>query len=162
MPTQRINTRNIRQNKRTLPKIMVFYTVEMYKIVNKNRRDMLFLAVFAKLRKATISFVMSVHPAVCLSFRPHGKTLLPPEKCQGNLTFKLFWKSSWESSSLIKIRLYMKVFSHLWQHLAEFFLQWEIFQIKIIEKIETHISSRTTFSENRAVYEIMSKNMIES
>jgi hypothetical protein len=55
---------------------------------------MLFLAAFAKLRKATISFVMSVHPGVCLSFRPHGKTLLPPEKYQENLTLKLIWKSS--------------------------------------------------------------------
>jgi hypothetical protein len=32
-----------------------------------------FLGAFVKLRKATISFVMSVHPSV----RPHGTTLLP-------------------------------------------------------------------------------------
>ena len=33
----------------------------------------------------------------------------------------------------------MKTFSRLWQYLAEFFLEWEIFQIKIVQKIKTHI-----------------------
>jgi hypothetical protein len=28
----------------------------------------------------------------------------------------------------------MKMFSHLWQYLADFFLEWEMFQIKIVEK----------------------------
>jgi hypothetical protein len=32
----------------------------------------------------------------------------------------------------------MKTVSHLWQYLTEFFLEWEIFQIKSIEKIKTH------------------------
>jgi hypothetical protein len=32
---------------------------------------------FAKFRKATISFLMSVCPSVCLSVFPHGKTRLP-------------------------------------------------------------------------------------
>jgi hypothetical protein len=30
----------------------------------------------------------------------------------------------------------MKTFSHLWQYLAEFFLEWEMFQIKAVEKIK--------------------------
>ena len=33
----------------------------------------------------------------------------------------------------------MKTFTHLWQYLAELFLQWEMFQIKAVEKINTHI-----------------------
>jgi hypothetical protein len=33
----------------------------------------------------------------------------------------------------------VKTFLHLWQYLAEFFLEWEIFQIKVVEKIKTHI-----------------------
>ena len=38
-----------------------------------------------------------------------------------------------------------------------------MFQIKFVEKFEIHIlCSVTFFSENRAVYEIMSKNMVES
>ena len=28
---------------------------------------------------------------------------------------------------------------HLWQQLAEFFLEWEMFQTKVVQKIETHI-----------------------
>jgi hypothetical protein len=56
----------------------------------------------------------------------------------------------------------MKTFSHLWQYLAEFFLEWEMFQRKFVEKIKTHIlCSVTFFYENRAVYEIISTNMVE-
>jgi hypothetical protein len=29
--------------------------------------------------------------------------------------------------------------SHVWQYLAEFFLEWEIFQIKVLEKIKIHV-----------------------
>ena len=34
-------------------------------------------------------------------------------------------------------------------------------QIKVVEKIKTHILCPITFFENRAVYVIMSKNMVE-
>jgi hypothetical protein len=36
-------------------------------------------------------------------------------------------------------------FSHLWQYVAEFFLEWEIFYIKVVEKIKIHISCSVTF-----------------
>jgi hypothetical protein len=39
----------------------------------------------------------------------------------------------------------MKTFSHVEQYLAEFFLEWELFQIKVLEKIKTHISHSVTF-----------------
>ena len=55
----------------------------------------------------------------------------------------------------------MKTFSHLWQYLAELFLEWEMSQIKIVEKIKTHILCSERFSENRAVYEMVSKNVVE-
>jgi hypothetical protein len=55
----------------------------------------------------------------------------------------------------------MKTFWHLWRYLAEFFLEWEIIKIKVVEKIKTHILCSKTFSENRVVYEIMSKNMVD-
>jgi hypothetical protein len=32
----------------------------------------------------------------------------------------------------------MKTYVHLWLHLAQFFLEWEIFQAEIVEKINTH------------------------
>ena len=34
-------------------------------------------------------------------------------------------------------------------------------QVTVVEKIKTHISYSVTFLENRAVYEIMSKNLVE-
>ena len=40
----------------------------------------------------------------------------------------------------------MKMFLHLWQYLAEFFLEWEMFQIQVIEKIKTHIVYAIIFS----------------
>ena len=55
----------------------------------------------------------------------------------------------------------MKTFSHLWQYvyLAQFFLEWEIFAIKVAEKIKTHIlySLSFLFSENLAMYEMCRK-----
>ena len=32
----------------------------------------------------------------------------------------------------------MKKFSHLWQYLAELCLEWEMFQVKVVEKIKKH------------------------
>ena len=53
----------------------------------------------------------------------------------------------------------MKTFTHLWQYRADFFLKWEMFQIKVVEKIKTHILYSVTFSENRAIYDI---HMVEA
>jgi hypothetical protein len=39
----------------------------------------------------------------------------------------------------------MKTFSRLWQYLVEFFLEWEMFQIKVVNKIKTHILCSITF-----------------
>jgi hypothetical protein len=53
-------------------------------------------------------------------------------------------------------------FSHLYQYLAEFFLEWEMCQIKFVEKIKkTHSVFNNFFSENCAVFEIVWKNMVE-
>ena len=54
-----------------------------------------FLGSFAKLRKATISFVMSV--------RPHGTTLLQLDGFSWNLIFEDFSKICRENSRFIKI-----------------------------------------------------------
>ena len=34
---------------------------------------------------------------------------------------------------------------HLWSYLAQFFLEWEMFQTKVVEKIKTRISCSLTF-----------------
>jgi hypothetical protein len=45
---------------------------------------------------------------------------------------------------------------------AQFFLEREMFQIKVVEKITTHILCSMTFPpENRAVYVIMCTNMVQ-
>ena len=57
----------------------------------------------------------------------------------------------------------MKTYVHLW-YLAEFFLEWEMFQTKVAERIKTHILCPITFvffSENHAVCETMWKNTVE-
>jgi hypothetical protein len=40
----------------------------------------------------------------------------------------------------------MKTYVHLWQYLAEFFLEWEIFQTNVVDKIKTHILCSVRFS----------------
>ena len=55
----------------------------------------------------------------------------------------------------------MKPNTHLW-NLAGLFLELEIFQTKVVEKIKTDILfSVSFFSKNRAVYEIMLKNIVQ-
>ena len=39
----------------------------------------------------------------------------------------------------------MKTNTHFWSYLAQFFLDWEIFQTEILDKIKTHILSLITF-----------------
>jgi hypothetical protein len=40
----------------------------------------------------------------------------------------------------------MKTLSHLWQYLPQFFLEWEMFQIKVVHNIKTHILCSVTFT----------------
>jgi hypothetical protein len=53
--------------------------------------------------------------------------------------------------------LYMNMYIYLW-YLAQFFLEREMFQTKAVDKIKTH----RTFTESRAVYEIVWKNMLHT
>jgi len=62
-------------------------------------RRRLVLGVFAKLWKATFSFVMSV----CLSVCPHGTNRLLLEGFSWNMIFQYFSKMCRENSSFIKI-----------------------------------------------------------
>ena len=55
----------------------------------------------------------------------------------------------------------MQIYIQLWQHLFEFCLEWQVFQKKIVEKINTRILYSITFSENLTLCEIMSKNIVE-
>ena len=41
----------------------------------------------------------------------------------------------------------MKTFSYLCQYLANFFLEWEMFWTKAVEKIKTHFMLSNSFSK---------------
>ena len=56
----------------------------------------------------------------------------------------------------------MKTDIHLWSYLTEFFLEWEMFQTKVVEKMKTYIlCSIFFFTENLVIYEIMCKNIVQ-
>ena len=46
---------------------------------------------------------------------------------------------------------------HLWSYVVQFFLEWEMLQTKVVQKIKTHILCSVTFSENRAVWDNVRK-----
>ena len=52
-------------------------------------------------------------------------------------------------------------FSRLWQYLAEFFLKWEIFQIKVVENVKTYILFVNFFFSKVLPFMIQFRNMVE-
>ena len=57
----------------------------------------------------------------------------------------------------------MKTDIHFWSYVAQFFLEWEMFETKIVEKMKTRILRSITFfsPENNAVYEMMWRNIVD-
>jgi hypothetical protein len=56
----------------------------------------------------------------------------------------------------------MKTNIHFLSYLIQASLEWEMFQMKVVEKIKTHISCfNNIFFENCAFYEIMWKNIVQ-
>ena len=55
----------------------------------------------------------------------------------------------------------MKASTYFWSYLAHFCLEWEIFRESVVEKIKTNIWYSVTSFEDRALYEIMWRNMVE-
>ena len=45
------------------------------------------------------------------------------------------------------------------QYLTEILLEWEMLWTNVVEKLKTHVLGLVNFSENRAVNQIMSKNI---
>ena len=56
----------------------------------------------------------------------------------------------------------MQTLRHFWRYFAKFFLEVEMFQTQVVQKIRTQYNVQQLFSENRTLYEIMSKNMVET
>ena len=107
---------------------------------------LLFNGANAKLRKVTISFVMSV--------RSYGKTQLLLNGFPWYLIFVLVENLS----RTFKFDYNMPITTGTFHEdlCAEFFLEWEMFQTNVVEKIKTHILCAMTFffTENPAAYEI--------
>ena len=103
-----------------------------------------FLGEFAKLRKATMSFVMSLRLFA-------WNSSVATDGFSWNLIYEYCSKLCRENFSVIKIWkgervLYIKNNIHFWSYLAHFFLVWEMFQAKVVEEIKTHILLSITFS----------------
>jgi hypothetical protein len=95
---------------------------------------------FSILRKATISFAISVCPPV----HPHGTNRLSLEEFSWNFIFEFSSKICRQNSSSIKVfqeklGLNMKTDIRFWSYLAHCFLEWKIFRTKIIWKIKKHV-----------------------
>jgi hypothetical protein len=89
-------------------------------------------------------FVLSVRFSACPSAHLHETNRLPLNGFSWNLIFEYFSKICREIPRLIKIWqeltvLYMKTNIHFWSHQVHFFLEWEIFRTRVVEKIKTHI-----------------------
>jgi hypothetical protein len=106
------------------------------------------LGAFQTLRQASISFIMFVSPSVCT----HGTTRLPLDGFSLNLIFEHFFfenllrkiqvssKSGKNKGSFAWGPVYI-----FWSYLSQFFLDWKIFQVKVVENLETHILYSTIF-----------------
>jgi len=53
----------------------------------------------------------------------------------------------------------MKINACLWSHMAQFFLEWEVFQKNLY--LNSKHSFCSTFLENSAIYEITWKNIVQ-
>ena len=96
------------------------------------------LGAFAKLRKATISFVMFVRLSACLSILPHWTTQCALDGFSWNMTFEdFFFLICRNNSSLGKSDEENGYFT--WD-LFHFFLEVRNISDKNVEEIKTHFS----------------------
>jgi hypothetical protein len=72
----------------------------------------------------------------------------------GQIFMKLqYWNMFWKSAQKIKVSLKLGKNNgyftwrpiYIFYHLTQFFLEWEMFQTKFVEKIKTHILCSITF-----------------
>ena len=124
-----------------------------------------FFGVFTKLRKATVSFVMSVRPSICPSVRMEqlGSNWM---EFQAICYLRIFRKNCRNislQSDKNNGHFTRRQLDFFLSYLTHFFLEWKILQTKAVEPIKTQIlRSITFFFGNNAVYEIMWKNIVDS
>ena len=130
-----------------------------------------FLGTVVKLRKATISFsrlsacppaYLSVHLSVRMEHFGSQWTDFHEIWYLCRFFLNLLRETKFrENLTRITDTLHEDQYT-FWSYLAHFFLEWEIFQIKVVKKIETYILfSITIFFEKRALCETMWKNIVE-
>jgi hypothetical protein len=107
------------------------------------------------------SSYLSVLPSVCQQVT----TRLPLEGFLRSLILRCFSKYFPENWSFSRIGQEKRVFSvrtswHIWSYLAQFFLEWEMFQTIFLAEIKPHILHWITFFWKFSVYEIMWKNIV--
>ena len=108
-------------------------------------------AIFRRVGKIAKSDCQLRH--ICPSVRPflHVEELGSHRTDSYEIWYlRVFRKFRRENSSFIKIKqeycvLYMRTNTHFWSYLAQFFLEREMFQIKVVEKIKTHVLCSVTF-----------------
>jgi hypothetical protein len=105
-----------------------------------------YLLICRRVRKIakSDSFVTSVCPSAWNNSAPTGRIFMKFD------IWEFFEKSTEKNQVSLKWNKnnghsYMKTNIHLWQYLAHFFLEWEMFQTKVVEKIKTHILCTVTF-----------------
>jgi len=123
-----------------------------------------FFSVFAKLRKATSSFVMPV----CLSISPNGTTHLRLNECSWNLIFEDFRKCVEKVNVLLRAMKNNKYFTYEDEGTFMIISPWILFKMKTIsdgifrENQNTHFRFNNYFPENSAVCEVMWRNIVQS
>ena len=56
----------------------------------------------------------------------------------------------------------MKTDTHFWSYLAQFFLEWEMFQTKVVEKIKTHfVFCNFFFRKSYRLWDNVEKNIVQ-
>ena len=117
-----------------------------------------------KLLSATecLSLSLFLCPSAWKSLAPAGQIFLkfdgwvpPPKKkiCQENSSFTKIWQGK-------QGKLYVKTDIHFWSYPAQFFIEWEMSQTEVVEKIKTHFMFNNLLFESRAIYGIMWKNIV--
>lgn len=81
---------------------------------------------------------------------PYGRTLFPLDIFSWNFVFEYFWTIVWRNSSFFKIIHEWQVFQlktniHFWWYHTSFFIEWEIFQKKVVDKMKTHFVFNNCF-----------------
>ena len=122
---------------------------------------MLFLGAFAKLRKATISFVMSVRPSAWNNSTPTGRIFLKFEICvlfENRLGKFRFHQNLTRITGTIRADQYTFLIIS-----RSILLRMRNVSDKSCREYQnTHFVSSSSFLDNGTVYEIMWKNTIES